>query len=142
MGKSPEGLLLIGRRDLRWSNSFMHNLPALVKGRNRSVLQVSSSDANRIGLDHGAAARITSRVGSLVAPVEVTEDLMPGVVSLPHGWGLNVEGSQLTAAKAPGGANANALTDDRKYDEASGSAALFGTPVVVEPFVQKPQRLA
>ena len=95
----------------------MHNLPALVKGRNRCVLQISPHDADRMGLKDGNEARITSRVGSVVAPVEVTEDLMPGVVSLPHGWGHDVEGSRLTVAKARGGVNTNALTDDRAYDE-------------------------
>jgi anaerobic selenocysteine-containing dehydrogenase len=104
-----------------------------VKGRDRCTLHVSPQDAGRIGLASGAAARITSRVGSVVAPVEVSEDLMPGVVSLPHGWGHDVEESRLRVAKAHAGVNANALTDDRTYDEASGTAVLFGTPVTVEP---------
>jgi anaerobic selenocysteine-containing dehydrogenase len=125
-------MVLIGRRNLRTTNSFMHNLPALVKGRDVCTLQVSPRDAHRIGLADGGAARITSRVGSIVAPVEVTEDLMPGVVSLPHGWGHNVESSRISVAKKHPGANANALTDDRAYDEASGSAVLFGTPVSIE----------
>ena len=127
------GLVLIGRRDLRCSNSFMHNLPALVKGRDRCTLHVSPADADRLGLATGAAARITSRVGSVVAPVEVTDDLMPGVVSLPHGWGHGAEGSRLRVANAHPGVNTNVLTDNRAYDQASGTAVLFGTPVVVEP---------
>jgi anaerobic selenocysteine-containing dehydrogenase len=65
--------------------------------------------------------------------VEITPDLMPGVVSLPHGWGHDAEGSRLTIARAHAGVNANALTDDRAYDRASGTAVLFGTPVTVEP---------
>jgi anaerobic selenocysteine-containing dehydrogenase len=125
-------LLLIGRRQMRYSNSFMHNLPALVKGRDRCTLQVSSKDADRIGLVHGGSARVTSRVGSLVAPVEVTDDLMPGVVSLPHGWGHDDPASQLRVANAHPGVNTNVLTDDQAYDEASGTAVLFGTPVRVE----------
>jgi anaerobic selenocysteine-containing dehydrogenase len=127
------GLLLIGRRDLRCSNSFMHNLPALVKGRDRCTLHVSPADAERLGLATGRSARITSRVGSVVAPVEVTDDLMPGVVSLPHGWGHGAEGSRLRVANAHPGVNTNVLTDNRAYDRASGTAVLFGTPVVVEP---------
>ena len=128
-----DDLLLIGRRDLRCSNSFMHNLPALVKGRDRCTLHVSREDAGRMGLSDGNAARITSRVGSVVAPVEVTADLMPGVVSLPHGWGHDVEETQLTVAKAHAGVNTNVLTDNQAYDKASGTAVLFGTPVTVEP---------
>jgi anaerobic selenocysteine-containing dehydrogenase len=130
-GAAP--LVLIGRRELRWSNSFMHNLPALVKGRDRCTLQVHSADAGRIGLAHGGSARVTSRVGSVVAPVEVTDDLMPGVVSLPHGWGHGAEGSRLRVANARPGVNTNVLTDDQAYDEASGTGVLFGTPVTVEP---------
>jgi anaerobic selenocysteine-containing dehydrogenase len=126
-------LLLIGRRDLRCSNSFMHNLPALVKGRDRCTLQVSSADAARLQLANGGRARVTSRVGSLVAPVEVTDDLMPGVVSLPHGWGHDVEEAQLSVAKAHPGVNTNVLTDNQAYDVASGTAVLFGTRVAIEP---------
>ncbi len=77
--------------------------------------------------------RITSRVGAVVAPVEVTADLMPGVVSRPHGWGYDVDESHLTVAKAHAGVNTNVLTDNQAYDEASGTAVLFGTPVTVEP---------
>jgi anaerobic selenocysteine-containing dehydrogenase len=133
MGRLDGGMLLIGRRDLRCSNSFMHNLPALVKGRDRCTLHISKKDAVRIGLADGGSACITSRVGSVVAPVEVTDDLMPGVVSLPHGWGHDVTEARLSVAKAHAGVNTNVLTDDRAYDVASGTAVLFGTPVTVEP---------
>jgi len=135
MANNTGRMLLIGRRNLRTSNSFMHNLPALVKGPDPCTLQVSPQDATRIGLTDGGPARITSRVGSIVAPVEVTDDLMPGVVSLPHGWGYDAEGSRLQVARAHPGANANALTDNQAYDEASGTAVLFGTPVTVEPLL-------
>jgi anaerobic selenocysteine-containing dehydrogenase len=133
MAKMDREMVLIGRRNLRTTNSFMHNLPALVKGRNVCTLQMSPRDARRIGLADGSAARVTSRVGCVVAPVEITDDLMPGVVSLPHGWGHNVEASQINIAKKHPGTNANALTDDRAYDEVSGTAVLFGTPVTIEP---------
>jgi len=126
-------MVLIGRRDLRASNSFMHNLPGLVKGPDRCTLQVSPLDASRLLVEPGGRARVTSRVGSLVAPVEVTADIMPGVASLPHGWGHDVQDIHLTVAKAHPGVNANLLTDDRAYDEASGTAVLFGTPVTLEP---------
>jgi anaerobic selenocysteine-containing dehydrogenase len=104
-----------------------------VKGRNRCTLQVSRADASRIGLVHGGAARVSSRVGSLVAQVEVGDDLMPGVASLPHGWGHDDEEARLSVAKAHPGVNTNLLTDDRAYDVASGTAVLFGTPVRIEP---------
>src|SRR5262245_52665383 len=133
MAEQRRGMVLIGRRDLRASNSFMHNLPSLVKGPDRCTLQVSPPDAARLRLRAGGLARVTSRVGSVVAPVEVTDDLMPGVVSLPHGWGHDVEDIRVTVAKAHPGVNANILTDDRAYDDASGTAVLFGTPVTVEP---------
>jgi anaerobic selenocysteine-containing dehydrogenase len=132
MAKRNGNLVLIGRRDLRCSNSFMHNLPALVKGRDRCTLHVSPYDAGRLRLKTGSSARITSRVGSVVAPVEVTDDLMPGVVSLPHGWGHDVEEARLEVAKAHAGVNTNTLTDNRAYDAASGTAVLFGTPVSLE----------
>ena len=129
----PAELLLIGRRDLRGANSFTHNLPALVKGRDRCTLQLCTQDAERLGLANGASARVTSRVGKLVAPVEVTDDLMPGVVSLPHGWGHDADGTRQAVANTHPGVNANLLTDNEAYDVASGTAVLFGTPVRVEP---------
>ncbi len=135
MAKKNGGLLLIGRRDLRCTDSFTHNLPALMKGRDRCTLHISPRDAGRIGLSDGASARITSRVGSVVAPVEITDDLMPGVVSLPHGWGHDVADARQRVAREHAGVNANLLSDNRAYDEASGTAVLFGTPVTVEPSV-------
>jgi anaerobic selenocysteine-containing dehydrogenase len=136
MAQQTREMVLVGRRVLRTSNSFMHNLPSLVKGPDRCTLQISRQDAIRIGLRDGSSARVTSRVGSVIAPVEVTEDLMPGVVSLPHGWGHDAEGSQLRVANAHSGVNTNALTDNQAYDAASGTAVLFGTPVTVEPLRQ------
>lgn len=133
MAGAREDVVMIGRRDLRGTNSFTHNLPALVKGRDRCTLQVSPADAERLGLAEGGSARVTSRVGKLVVAVEVSEDLMPGVVSLPHGWGHDQPESRLSVANAHPGVNANLLTDNESYDEASGTAVLFGTPVSVEP---------
>ncbi len=126
-------MVLIGRRELRYSNSFMHNLPALVKGPEKCTLHISPLDAERIGLDTGQVARVFSRVGHVEARVEVTDDLMPGVVSLPHGWGHGVSGTRMRVANDHPGVNANVLTDDRAYDVASGTAVLMGTPVKVTP---------
>jgi hypothetical protein len=132
MPKRSPAFVLIGRRNLRTSNSFMHNLPALVKGRERCTLIVSQTDAARLGIINGAAVRISSRVGTVVAPVEVSPDIMPGVISLPHGWGHDAEDSRLTVAKQHPGVYANVLTDNAAYDEASGASVLFGTPVSIE----------
>ncbi|HYK64224.1 MAG TPA: molybdopterin dinucleotide binding domain-containing protein, partial [Patescibacteria group bacterium] len=133
MASHGDGTVLIGRRVLSSANSFMHNLPIAVKGRNRCTLQISPTDAARHGIVDGGLARITSSVGSAVAIAEITSDLMPGVVSLPHGFGHNVEESRMAVARAHPGANMNALTDNTAYDEASGTAVLSGTRVRIQP---------
>lgn len=124
--------LLIGRRVLRASNSFMHNLPLTIKGPDVCTLQISPQDAARIKVGDGERVRIRSRVGEVEAPAEITADVMPGVVSLPHGYGHAVSGTRLEIANARPGVNINALTDDQVYDEASGCAVFFGVPVVIE----------
>nr|WP_309139987.1 molybdopterin oxidoreductase family protein [Micromonospora sp. 4G55] len=129
----PEGFVLVGRRHLRSNNSWMHNVPALVKGRDRCTLQVHPEDAAKLGLAAGEDARVTSRVGSLVVAVEVTPDTMPGVVSLPHGWGHDVPGTRQAVARAHAGVNANVLTDETAVDPLSGNVVLNGIPVRVQP---------
>jgi anaerobic selenocysteine-containing dehydrogenase len=133
MAEQHDAMVLIGRRQLRSHNSTTHNLPALMKGRERCTLQVSPADATRLGLKNRHKARVSSCVGSLEARVEITSDLMPGVVSLPHGWGHDVRGSGMRVAKEHPGVNINALTDNQVYDEASGTAVVVGIPVTVEP---------
>jgi anaerobic selenocysteine-containing dehydrogenase len=125
-------LLLVGRRDLRSNNSWMHNVDRLVRGRERCALQVHPDDAARLGLRHGGSARVTSRVGELVAPIEVTDRVMPGVVSLPHGWGHDVRGMGLGVATGHPGVNSNRLTDPECLDPLSGNAVLNGIPVQIE----------
>jgi anaerobic selenocysteine-containing dehydrogenase len=127
------GIVLIGRRDLRSNNSWMHNLDILVKGKPRCTLQVNPADAERIGLRSGGQARVTSRAGALHAPVEVTDAVMPGVVSLPHGWGHDVDGTALGVASEHAGVNTNVLADAEAYDPLSGNAALNGIPVELAP---------
>lgn len=124
-------LVLVGRRHLRSNNSWMHNIPVLVKGKARCTLQVHPDDAAELGLVDGAAATITSRVGSVTAPVEVTDGIRPGVVSLPHGWGHDVAGAQLRVAAEHAGVNSNVLSDDRALDPLSGTSVLNGIPVEV-----------
>src|SRR5262249_2524286 len=123
------GMVLIGRRDLRASNSFMHNLPALVKGPDRCTLQVSPPDAALLRLRGGGLRGSRSGGGGVGAPGEVPDALMPGGGGLPRGGGHDAEGSQLSVARAHPGVNTNILIDDHAYDEASGTAVLFGTAV-------------
>ncbi|HSL58622.1 MAG TPA: molybdopterin-dependent oxidoreductase [Acidimicrobiales bacterium] len=124
-------LVLVGRRDLRSNNSWMHNVTVLVKGRPRCTLHVHPDDAERLGLVGGGSARITSRVGEVVAPVEVTDAIRPGVVSLPHGWGHDLPGVRLGVAAEHAGVNSNVLADDEAIDPISGNAVLNGIPVTV-----------
>jgi anaerobic selenocysteine-containing dehydrogenase len=126
------GMVLIGRRHLRSNNSWMHNLRPLAKGRDRCTLLVNPADAARLGLADGGRARVKSRVGELVAPVSVTDEMMPGVVSLPHGFGHDAPGAKLAvAAEMAAGVNVNLLNDETRLDVLSGNAVLNGTPVEV-----------
>jgi len=124
---------LVGRRHLRSNNSWMHNIPVLVKGRPRCTLQVHPDDAHRFGLTDGGSAAVASRVGRLVAPVEVTEAVRPGVVSLPHGWGHGVEGTRLGVAAGVAGVNSNVLSDHDDLDPLSGTSVLNGIAVTIAP---------
>ena len=126
--------VLVGRRHLRSNNSWMHNVPVLMKGKPRCTLQVNPADATALGILDGGSARVSSRVGTVVAPVEVTDALAPGVVSLPHGWGHDLPGVRLTTASSAesGGVNSNVLADDSLLDPLSGNAVLNGIPVEVE----------
>jgi len=128
-----DGLLLVGRRHLRSNNSWMHNLPLLVRGPERCTVQVHPDDATRLGLTDGAPARVRSRVGAIELPVEVTADVMAGVVSIPHGWGHGVRGVGWNLAAGAGGANSNTLTDELAVEPLSGTAVLNGIPVELEP---------
>ena len=125
------GLLLVGRRDLRSNNSWMHNLEVLVKGRPRCTLQVHPDDAVALGLLDGGTATVRSSVGSLAVPVEVTDIVSPGTVSLPHGWGHGVAGTRMAVAAQYAGMNTNALTDAAVLDPLSGNAQLNAIPVTV-----------
>jgi anaerobic selenocysteine-containing dehydrogenase len=111
----------------------MHNLPTLAGGRPRCTLLVNPGDAARLGLEDGRAARVRSRVGSVDVPVEITDGIMPGVVSIPHGWGHDRPGAQLHVAAQQPGVNSNILADEEALDPLSGNAVLNGIPVTVEP---------
>ncbi|WP_069170235.1 molybdopterin oxidoreductase family protein [Streptomyces griseus] len=125
---APE-TVLIGRRHLRSNNSWMHNVPSLVGGSNRCTLQIHPQDVARFGL--GDRARVRSAAGEVEVSVEATETIMPGVVSLPHGWGHQDSGQAVARRNA--GVNANALTDELVVDPVSGNAVFNGVPVRVLP---------
>lgn len=129
--RAPNGLYLIGRRHLRSNNSWLHNLPRLGRGRHLCTLQIHPDDAARLALRDGGSAIVRTRAGAVEVPVEVTADIMPGVVSMPHGWGHDREGASLSVARERPGANSNILADDAALDPLSGNAVLNGIPVTV-----------
>ena len=126
------GVLLVGRRDLKSNNSWMHNLRVLTKGSLSCTLHVHPDDAAGLGVATGSVVRVTSRVGSVDVTAEVTDSVRPGVVSLPHGWGHNVPGTRMAVAAEKAGVNSNILTDDRTLDPLSGNAALNAIPVTLQ----------
>ena len=128
-----EQLVLVGRRDLRSNNSWMHNLEVLVKGRPRCTLQVHPDDAARLGLSAGGRAKVASRVNALEVAVEITDRIRPGVVSIPHGWGHDAPGAAMGVAARYAGVNSNLLTDEEALDPLSGTSVLNGIPVTVAP---------
>ena len=131
----PPELVVIGRRQLASNNSWMHNLPTLMKGPARCTLLVHPADAKRYGLVDQARARLTAGARSIDVPVEISDEVMPGVVSLPHGWGHDLPGADLRVAAARPGTNLNALLDEERRDPLSGNAVLSGMPVGLAPVV-------
>ena len=113
-----DGMVLIGRRHLRSNNSWMNHLPLLASGPDRCTAQLSPADATRLGILHGQRVRVSARTGAIELPAEVTDDVMPGVVSIPHGWEH---------------ANSNVLADERLVEPLTGTAVLNGIPVEVAP---------
>jgi anaerobic selenocysteine-containing dehydrogenase len=129
--RTAGALVLVGRRHLRSNNSWMHNVPALNGGSNRCTLQIHPDDARRLGLTEGALARITGDGGAVRAPVQITDAVRSGVVSLPHGWGHDRPGTRLNVAAERPGVNVNQLLDGTRLDPLSGTAVLNGFPVEV-----------
>jgi anaerobic selenocysteine-containing dehydrogenase len=130
-----DGLVLIGRRSLRDNNSWMHNLPLLARGPDRAALHMNPEDAERLGVARCERVKVTSRAGSVEARLTVTDDVMPGVVSLPHGFGHKEAAETLRVAGALEGPNANALTDEQRVEPIIGTSILNGVPVRVESLV-------
>ncbi|MFI0152121.1 molybdopterin oxidoreductase family protein [Streptomyces lydicus] len=133
LGAVPDGLLLVGRRHLRSNNSWLHNVPALMGGSNRCTVQVHPEDAARLGLTDGEPARLKGDGGEVEVPVEITDTVRPGVVSLPHGWGHDRPGTRLGVAAADPGVNVNQLNAGRLLDPLSGTAVLNGLPILLTP---------
>ena len=129
---SESSLYLIGRRHVRSNNSWMHNFRRLVKGKNRCTLLMHPDDMKKRNLTDGNTVRVTSRVKSIDVPVEKCLEIMPGTVSLPHGYGHNRKDIQLSVAETTVGASCNDITDDRYLDKLSGNAALNGVLISVE----------
>ncbi|HEU4415882.1 MAG TPA: molybdopterin-dependent oxidoreductase [Candidatus Angelobacter sp.] len=129
--KTPE-LVIVGRRQLHSNNSWMHNLPVLAKSLEHAAL-VNPADAARLGLEDGGRARIGQGNRGVEVEVMVTDEMMPGVVSLPHGWGHGQDGSRMEVAAANPGANLNQLMDENHRDPLSGNSVLSGVEVQMEP---------
>lgn len=133
--EGPDGfdLRLIGRRHLRSNNSWLHNVPAMVKGPVRCTALMHPDDATARGLADGEDVTVTSATGSIVVPVEVSDEIRRGTVAIPHGWGHGVPGVGWQVAAVVGGANVNLLHDPAQVDPVSGNAAVNSTWVRVEP---------
>ena len=122
---------IMGRRQVRSGNSWMHNLPILAKGPFRCTALVHPADAQRLGLLDGSMAQISAEGQTIKAQVQISDEVMAGVVSLPHGWGHDLPGARLQLAAQRPGVNLNALLSDRVWDPLSGNAVLSGGAVTV-----------
>jgi anaerobic selenocysteine-containing dehydrogenase len=135
LGRNTDHLVLTSRRHLRSNNSWMHNVSVLVKGKDRCTLLVHPDDAARHGIADGALVTVTSEAGSLDVAAEVTDEMKPGVVSLPHGWGHDKVGTRLSIAREHAGVNSNVLAPGTFVDVISGNAAVNGIPVSIRSAV-------
>ncbi|XDD51910.1 molybdopterin oxidoreductase family protein [Leptospira sp. WS92.C1] len=129
--KNENQFLLIGRRHLRNNNSWMHNMPKLMTGKNRCTLMIHPEDAESLGIGEEEEVQVESRVGKILIPTEITDEIMKGVVSIPHGFGHAKNGIHLKVAKQFAGVSINDLTDEKSIDELSGNAAFSGIPVSI-----------
>lgn len=131
IGRRTEPLVLVSRRHLRSNNSWLHNVPALMKGRDRCTLLIHPDDAARNGIANNDTVTVKSAAGEIKVPVEVTDAIKPGVVSMPHGWGHGKAGTRMAVANNAPGANINALSPPTFLDEPSGNGVLNGIPVTI-----------
>jgi anaerobic selenocysteine-containing dehydrogenase len=131
LDRAPDELVLVSRLHLRSNNSWLHNVPALMKGRDRCTLLIHTDDARRRGVVSGDLVSVVSATGRLAVPVEVTDAIKPGVVSMPHGWGHGKPGTRMSVANGSPGVNTNVLSPPSLLNEPSGNGALNGIPVTV-----------
>jgi anaerobic selenocysteine-containing dehydrogenase len=129
--RPAEPLVLVSRRHLRSNNTWMHNVPALMKGKDRCTLLIHPDDAARCGVADNDVVTVKSAAGEIRVPVEVTDAIKPGVVSMPHGWGHGKPGTRMSVANGSPGANTNVLSPPTFIDEPSGNGALNGIPVTI-----------
>lgn len=129
--RPAEPLVLVSRRHLRSNNTWLHNVPALMKGKDRCTLLIHPDDAARCGVTDDDIVTVKSEAGEIKVPVEVTEFIKPGVVSMPHGWGHGKPGTRLSVANNAPGANTNVLSPPTFVDEPSGNGVLNGIPVTI-----------
>lgn len=130
-GQNSETFYLIGRRHIRSNNSWLHNSQRLVKGKNRCTALIHSDDAKRLNIADGDLITVSTYSGEIEIPAEVTDRIMPSVISIPHGWGHGKAGTKLAVANEHAGVSVNDITDDRAIDQLTGVAALSGQPVTV-----------
>ena len=131
MERPPEPLVLVSRRHLRSNNTWLHNVPALMKGKDRCTLLIHPEDAARCGIGDNDVVTVKSAAGEIKVPVEITDAIKPGVVSMPHGWGHGKPGTRMSVANGSPGANTNVLSPPTFIDEPSGNGALNGIPVTI-----------
>ncbi len=127
----PAEFLLVSRRELRSNNTWLHNSLRLVKGSRICTLIMNKGDAERLGIAQGQPAAVSTRIGKILVPAEITDDIMPGVVSMNFGWGHDVDGVKLRVAREHPGVNVNEITDEKHFDAFSGISMLDGIPVKV-----------
>lgn len=131
--KETGQFLLIGRRHVRSNNSWMHNSERLMKGKNRCTLLMNGDDAKNSEIEEDKNVRVVSKVGEVVLPVEISDEMMPGVVSIPHGYGHGRDGVRMKVAEAHAGVSINDLMDHQQVDKVTGNAAFSGQLVNVLP---------
>jgi anaerobic selenocysteine-containing dehydrogenase len=126
-------LLLIGRRHLKSNNSWLHNNARMVRGNNRCTAQIHPDTAKEHNVKDQQPIRVASRVGAVELEAEITDKIMPGVVSIPHGWGHDLKGTGLSIARQNAGVSCNDLTDASQVDPLCGNAVLNGVPIEICP---------
>lgn len=131
--RASDGLVLTSRRHLRSNNSWLHNVAGLMRGRDRCTLLINPTDAAHLGVSDGRPVDVSTTEGSIRVPAEVTDEMMPGVVSLPHGWGHGVDGTQMSVANAHPGVNTNVLNPAALIDVPSNTQVVNGVPCQVVP---------